>query len=50
MCLRYRDVEELRFARGVVVTYEAIRTWYRTFGQDDAHRLRRRRPRSGDTW
>jgi putative transposase len=50
ICLSYRDVEELRFARGVVVTYEAIRTWYRTFGQDDANRLRRRRPRSGDTW
>jgi transposase-like protein len=25
-CLSYRDVEELLFARGVIVTYEAIRT------------------------
>jgi transposase-like protein len=24
-CLSYRDVEELLFARGIVVTYEAIR-------------------------
>jgi putative transposase len=24
-CLRYRDVEELLFARGVIVIYEAIR-------------------------
>ena len=25
--LSYRDVEELLFARGVIVTYEAIRKW-----------------------
>jgi putative transposase len=24
-CLSYRDVEELLFARGIIVTYEAIR-------------------------
>jgi putative transposase len=28
-CLSYRDVEELLFARGVIVTYEAIRKWCR---------------------
>ena len=28
-CLSYRDVEELLFARGVTVTYEAIRKWCR---------------------
>jgi putative transposase len=49
-CLSYRDVEELLFTRGVVVTYEAIRKWCRTFGQDYANRLRRRGPRPGDTW
>jgi putative transposase len=49
-CLSYRDVEELLFARGVVVTYEAIRKWCRKFGQDYANRLRRRRPRPGDKW
>jgi putative transposase len=26
-CLSDRDVEELLFARGVTVTYEAIRKW-----------------------
>jgi transposase-like protein len=26
-CLRYCDVEELLFARRVIVTYEAIRKW-----------------------
>ena len=49
-CLSYCDVEELLFARGVIVTYEAIRQWCRTFGQEYANQLRRRRPRPGDTW
>src|SRR6476619_6134309 len=49
-CLSFRDVEELVFERGVVVTYEAIRKWCRKFGQQYANQLRRRRPRSGDKW
>jgi putative transposase len=49
-CLSYRDVEELLFARGVLVTYETIRQWCRKFGQAYANQLRRRRPRPGDTW
>jgi putative transposase len=49
-CLSYRDVEERLFARGVIVTYEAIRQWCRKFGQTCAHQLRRRRPRPGDKW
>jgi putative transposase len=49
-CLSYRDVEELLFARGVMVTYEAIRKWCRKFGQQYANQLRRRRPRPGDKW
>ena len=49
-CLSYRDVEELLFARGVIVTYEAIRQWCRKFGQSYANELRRRRPRPGDKW
>jgi putative transposase len=49
-CLSYRDVEELLFARGVTVTYEAIRKWCRKFGQSYANGLRHRRPRPGDTW
>jgi putative transposase len=46
--LSYRDVEELLFERGVIVTYEAIRTWCRKFGQQYANQLQRRRPRPGD--
>jgi putative transposase len=49
-CLSYRDVEEVLCARGVTVTYEAIRKWCRKFGQEYANQLRRRRPRPGDTW
>src|SRR3712207_8728740 len=32
-CLSYRDVEELMAARGVILTYEAVRYWCRKFGQ-----------------
>jgi putative transposase len=49
-CLSYRDVEELLFARGVIVSYEAIRKWCRKFGQQHANQLRRRRPRPTDKW
>src|SRR3712207_4201161 len=49
-CLSYRDVEELLFARGVTVTYEAIRKWCRKFGQQYANQLRHQRPRPGDKW
>jgi putative transposase len=49
-CLSYRDVEELLFARGIIVSYEAIRQWCRKFGQAYANQLRRQRPRPGDTW
>jgi putative transposase len=49
-CLSSRDVEERLFARGVLVTYEAIRQWCRKFGQQYAHQLRRQRSRPGDKW
>src|SRR5918912_4114285 len=49
-CLSYRDVEELLFARGIIVTYEAIRKWCRKFGQQYANQLRHRRPKPGDKW
>ena len=37
-------------ARGVVLTYETIRSWCAKFGPDYAAQLRRRRPRPGDNW
>ena len=46
--LSRRDMEELLFVRGVIVSYEAIRKWRRKFGQAYANQLRRRRPKPGD--
>ena len=48
--LSSRDVQALLFERGIDVSHEAIRQWCRKFGQDDANRLRRRRPQPGDKW
>ncbi len=48
--LSYRDVEELRAERGVVLTDETVRQWCRKFGRAYANSLRRRRPHPGDTW
>jgi putative transposase len=49
-CLSYRDVEELLVARGIIVTYEAIRKWCVKCGQPYANQLRRRHPKPGDKW
>ncbi|MFF0291740.1 IS6 family transposase [Streptomyces sp. NPDC005262] len=48
--LSFREVEELMFQRGVIVSHETIRRWCRKFGQAYANGLRRRRPRPGDKW
>jgi len=48
--LSLRDVEELRLARGVVVSHETIRSWCAKFGPNYAARLCRRGPRPGDKW
>jgi len=46
--LSYRQVEESLAARGLVVSYEAIREWCRQFGQTYANALPRRRPQPGN--
>jgi len=48
--LSLRDVELILAERGIVVTHESIRHWCQKFGAEFAKRLRRRRPRPGDTW
>jgi putative transposase len=35
-----RDIEELLFERGVVVSYETIRRWCDKFGASFAHRAK----------
>jgi putative transposase len=49
-CLSYRDVEELMAGRGLRLTYEAVRSWCRKFGQAYVNKLRHRHPRPGDKW
>ncbi len=49
-CLSFRDTEDLLAQRGITVSYETIRKWYRTFGPAYARTLRRRRGQMGDTW
>ena len=48
--LSFLDVEDLLAQRGIIVTYETIRQWCRTFGRAYAKRLRHRRGQLGDTW
>lgn len=48
--LSLRDVEDLLAERGVVVSYETIRTRCRRFGPQIAARIRRDRPAVADKW
>ena len=46
--LSRRDVELRLAERGIIVSYETVRTWCAKFAQRFANGLRRRRP--GDRW
>jgi putative transposase len=48
--LSFRDIEELLAARGVALTYEAVRLWCPKFGQQFANEIRHHKGRPGDTW
>ena len=48
--LSLRDIEELLFERGVVVSYESIRRWTEKFGAGFAHQVRAARRKPGSTW
>jgi hypothetical protein len=48
--LSYRDVEELMFERGVIVSYESNRRWCHKFGPFFAAEIRRQRPQLRDKW
>jgi putative transposase len=48
--LSLRDVELILAERGIGVTHESIRRWCLRFGAEFARKLRRRRPKPGDTW
>jgi len=48
--LSLRDVEELMLARGVMLTYETIRSWCAKFGRTMPTSCALRRPRPDDMW
>jgi transposase-like protein len=48
--LSSQDVELLFAERGLAVSHESIRRWCLRFGADFAAKLRKRRPKPGDTW
>ena len=48
--LSLRDIEELLFERGVVVSYETIRRWCDKFGASFAHGAKGARRRPGSIW
>ncbi|RKT20840.1 hypothetical protein B0G69_4191 [Paraburkholderia sp. RAU2J] len=48
--LSLRDIEELLFERGVIVTYETIRCWCEKFGANFGHRAKSTRQKPGSTW
>jgi putative transposase len=48
--LSLRDVELILAERGIIVTRESVRRWNQKFGPEYAKKLRRRRPKPGDTW
>src|ERR1700761_702104 len=48
--LRLRDIEELLFERGVIVSYETVRRWCDKFRAGFAHRVKAARRRPGTTW
>jgi hypothetical protein len=48
--LSLRDVELVLAGRGIGVTHESVRQWCLRFGSDFGRKLRRRRPKPGDTW
>jgi putative transposase len=49
-CLSFRDVEDLLAERGIVVSYETIRSWCNKFGPVYARSIKKRRGSLGDTW
>src|ERR1700737_1531423 len=48
--LSLRDIEELLFERGVIVSYETVRRWCDKFGASFAQRVKAARRKPGATW
>jgi putative transposase len=48
--LSLRDIEELPFERGIVVSYESVRRWCDKFDAEVAHRVKATWRKLGSTW
>jgi putative transposase len=48
--LSLRDIEELLFERGVIVSYETVRRWCDKFGAGFPHSVKAARRKPGTTW
>ncbi|GAB3630207.1 transposase [Pandoraea terrae] len=48
--LSLRDIEDLLFERGVIVSYETVRRWCDKFGACFAHRVKAARRKPGTAW
>ncbi len=48
--LSLRDIEELLFERGVIVSYETIHRWCDKFGAAFARQIKAARRKPGRTW
>ena len=46
----YRDVEEILRYRGIMVSYESIRSWCNTFSKDFANVIKKKEPNPTDKW
>ena len=45
-----RDLEELMFARGILLSHETIRTWSKKYGNLYASGIKKRKANKGDKW
>ena len=48
--MSFRDVGDLLYKRGVIVSYETVRSWVRKFGHLSAKVIHRDRPAPSDKW
>jgi putative transposase len=48
--MSFCDVGDLLYKRGVIVSYETLRSWVRKFGHLYAKVIRRDRPAQSDKW
>ncbi len=49
-CLSFRDIEDLLAERGMVVSYETIRSWCKKIGSVNVRSITKLRGSLDDTW